>query len=44
MPLTVVLSHKLNARLAKLRRSGEIEWARPDSKTQVRIRKTCVVL
>ena len=35
MPLTVVLSHNLNARLAKLRRSGEISWARPDSKTQV---------
>lgn len=35
MPLTVVLSHKLNARLAALRRSGEISWARPDSKTQV---------
>ncbi|XP_067933671.1 S-adenosylmethionine synthase-like [Watersipora subatra] len=37
MPLTVVLSHNLNARLAKLRRSGEISWARPDSKTQVTI-------
>lgn len=35
MPLTVVLSHKLNARLAALRRSGELAWARPDSKTQV---------
>lgn len=36
MPLTAVLSHKLNSRLAALRRSGEISWARPDSKTQVR--------
>lgn len=35
MPLTAVLSHKLNARLAKLRRTGDISWARPDSKTQV---------
>ncbi|RDH86431.1 MAG: hypothetical protein DIZ80_00005 [endosymbiont of Galathealinum brachiosum] len=35
MPLTVVLAHKLNARIAELRRSGELAWARPDSKTQV---------
>lgn len=37
MPLTVVLSHQLNARIAQLRRSGELPWARPDSKTQVTI-------
>ena len=35
MPLTVVLSHKLNARLSELRRNGIFSWARPDSKTQV---------
>lgn len=35
MPLTVVLSHQLNAKLAQLRRSGDLAWARPDSKTQV---------
>ncbi|KAH3861227.1 S-adenosylmethionine synthase-like [Dreissena polymorpha] len=35
MPLTVVLSHQLNAKIAQLRRSGEMAWARPDSKTQV---------
>ena len=35
MPLTVVLSHQLNAKIAQLRRSGELPWARPDSKTQV---------
>ena len=35
MPLTVVLSHQLNAMIAKLRRSGDLPWARPDSKTQV---------
>lgn len=35
MPLTVTLSHKLNQRIADLRRSGEFPWARPDSKTQV---------
>jgi len=37
MPLTVVLSHKLNAKMAELRRNGEMGWARPDSKTQVTI-------
>ena len=35
MPLTVVLSHALNKKIAELRRSGELWWARPDSKTQV---------
>lgn len=35
MPLTVVLAQKLNMKLAELRRSGELAWARPDSKTQV---------
>lgn len=35
MPLTVVLAHKLNAKIAELRRSGVLRWARPDSKTQV---------
>jgi len=37
MPLTIVLAHKLNQRLADCRRSGELAWARPDSKTQVTI-------
>lgn len=35
MPLTVVLSHQLNAKMAELRRNGGLPWARPDSKTQV---------
>ncbi|KAL1117838.1 hypothetical protein AAG570_004153 [Ranatra chinensis] len=35
MPLTVVLAHKLNEKVAELRRSGEFWWARPDTKTQV---------
>ena len=35
MPLTVVLAHKLNAKIAELRRNGQMAWARPDSKTQV---------
>ncbi|KAI9225820.1 MAG: S-adenosylmethionine synthase [Piptocephalis tieghemiana] len=37
MPLTAVLSHQLNARMAHLRRSGELDWLRPDSKTQVTV-------
>ncbi len=39
MPLTVVLAHKLNAKIAELRRNGGLPWARPDSKTQVRGRR-----
>lgn len=35
MPLTVVLAHKLNQKLAELRRDGTFWWARPDTKTQV---------
>jgi len=35
MPLTVVLAHKLNQRMADLRRNGTCKWLRPDSKTQV---------
>lgn len=35
MPLTVVLAHRLNQKIAELRRSGVLSWARPDSKTQV---------
>ncbi|CAO2637847.1 S-adenosylmethionine synthase isoform type-1, partial [Lemmus lemmus] len=34
MPLTIVLAHKLNTRMADLRRSGVLPWLRPDSKTQ----------
>lgn len=35
MPLTVVLAHRLNQKIADLRRSNVFKWARPDSKTQV---------
>ena len=37
MPLTIVLAHKLNAKLAEGRRSGLLPWARPDTKTQVTV-------
>ncbi|XP_014669443.1 PREDICTED: S-adenosylmethionine synthase isoform type-1-like [Priapulus caudatus] len=35
MPLTLMLAHKLNHKIATLRRSGALPWARPDTKTQV---------
>jgi len=37
MPLTIILAHKLNQKLADCRRSGVLAWARPDSKTQVTV-------
>lgn len=37
MPLTVVLAHGLNRKLAECRRDGTMPWLRPDSKTQVTV-------
>lgn len=37
LPLTVVLSHKLNKALADARRDGTLPWLRPDTKTQVTV-------
>lgn len=37
MPLTTVLAHNLNKKLAEKRRDGSMAWLRPDSKTQVTI-------
>ena len=37
MPLTVVLAHGLNQKMAELRRNGDCPWLRPDTKTQVTI-------
>jgi S-adenosylmethionine synthetase len=37
MPLTVELSHQLNAKMAELRRNGQMDYLRPDSKTQVTV-------
>lgn len=37
MPLTIMLAHKLNQKLAECRRNGTCPWARPDSKTQVTV-------
>ena len=35
MPLTILLAHQLNQKLAELRYSGTLPWLRPDSKAQV---------
>ena len=37
MPLTVVLSHKLNQEMAECHRNGSIPWLLPDTKTQVTV-------
>ncbi len=37
MPMPILLSHKLVRRLADVRRSGELDFIRPDSKSQVTI-------
>ena len=37
MPATLIYSHALLKHFAKLRHSGEIEWLRPDSKSQISI-------
>ncbi|MEO0562669.1 MAG: methionine adenosyltransferase, partial [Chloroflexota bacterium] len=37
MPLTASLAHKLTRRLAEARRSGELDWLRPDAKSQVTV-------
>lgn len=37
LPLTLLLSHKLNSAMAEARRDGSLPWLRPDTKTQVTI-------
>jgi len=37
MPMPLMLAHKLAMRLAEVRREGQVDWLRPDGKSQVSI-------
>ena len=37
MPMPILLAHQLTQRLSTVRRSGELEWLRPDGKSQVSV-------
>ena len=37
MPLPIWLAHRMSERLAEVRHQGEVDWLRPDGKTQVTI-------
>ena len=37
MPLPITLAHALTSKLTEVRKSGELEWLRPDGKSQVTV-------
>ena len=37
MPLPIMMAHRLTHRLAEVRRAGELNWLRPDGKSQVAV-------
>jgi S-adenosylmethionine synthetase len=37
MPLPIALAHRILNRLTRVRQSGEVDWLRPDSKSQVTV-------
>src|SRR5690606_11512340 len=37
MPLPISLSHRILNRLTEARKNGEVDWLRPDSKSQVTV-------
>ncbi len=37
MPLPIIMAHKLTRKLAEVRKSGKVEWIRPDGKSQVSV-------
>jgi S-adenosylmethionine synthetase len=37
MPVPIVLAHRITKRLAEVRKSGDLDWLRPDGKSQVTV-------
>jgi S-adenosylmethionine synthetase len=38
MPAPIMFAHRLGRRLTQIRKSGEVDWLRPDAKSQVSVR------